>query len=264
MVRIGIVGCGTIGSSLARAIQDGRIPAVLAGLSSRTRSRAETLAAGLHPVPPVLGLRELVQSSDLVAEAATIDAVADIVPACLAEKRDVFVVSVGGLLGREEWFRRAAAQGSRILVPSGAIAGLDGVRAAALGRVDSVTITTRKPPRGLAGAPYVVEHEIDLDGFTEETLIFEGSAREACQGFPSNVNVSAALSLAGIGPERTRVRIFVSPAGRFNQHRIDVRGEFGHLAVEIENVPSATNPRTGILSMYSSIAMLADYARAAR
>jgi aspartate dehydrogenase len=262
MVRIGIVGCGTIGSSLARAIQDGRIPAVLAGLSSRTRSRAEALAASLRPVPPVLSLRELVQSSDLVAEAATIDAVADIVPACLAEKRDVFVVSVGGLLGREEWFRRATAQGSRILVPSGAIAGLDGVRAAALGRVDSVTITTRKPPRGLAGAPYVVEHKIDLDGFTEETLIFEGSAREACQGFPSNVNVSAALSLAGIGPERTRVRIFVSPAGRFNQHRIDVRGEFGRLAVEIENVPSATNPRTGILSMYSSIAMLADYARA--
>jgi aspartate dehydrogenase len=261
MVRIGIVGCGTIGSALACAVQDGQIPAVLAGLSSRTRSRAEALAAGLRPVPPVLDLLELVQAADLVAEAATIEAVAAIVPACLAEKRDVFVISVGGLLGREEWFRQAAEQGTRILVPSGAIAGLDGVRAAALGRVDSVTITTRKPPRGLAGAPYVAQHKIDLDALTEETLIFDGSAREACQGFPSNVNVSAALSLAGIGPERTRVRIFVSPGGRFNQHRIEVRGEFGRLAVEIENVPSATNPRTGILSMYSSIATLADYAR---
>jgi aspartate dehydrogenase len=263
MVRIGIVGCGTIGSALARAIAEKEIPAVLAGLASRTRGRADALAASLSPAPPILELPELVRASDLVAEAATIAAVAEIVPACLAERRDVFVISVGGLLGREDWFRQAAAQGTRILVPSGAIAGLDGVRAAAIGRVDAVTMTTRKPPRGPAGAPYVVERGIDLEAFTQDTLIFEGSAREACRGFPTNINVSAALSLAGVGPDRTRVRIFVSPAGRFNQHRIEVQGEFGRLAVEIENVPSATNPRTGILSIYSSIAMLAEYARTA-
>ena len=147
------------------------------------------------------------------------------------------------------------------LFASGAIAGLDGVRGAVVGRVDSVTLTTRKPPKGLAGAPYVVERGIDLDALTEETVIFEGTAREACKGFPTNVNVSAALSLAGVGPDRTRVRIIAVPGGRFNQHRIEVRGEFGRLAVEIENVPSATNPRTGLLSIYSSIAFLADYAR---
>lgn len=261
MLRIGVVGCGTIGSALARAIDDGRIPARLVGLANRSRARAEVLARSLRTQPPVLGLAELVRASDLVAEAATGKALEEIVPACLREGRDVFVISVGGLLDHAEWFQEAAARGCRLVIPSGAIAGLDAVRAAALGRVDSVTLTTRKPPRALAGSPYVVERGIDVHGFTEETLVFEGTAREACQGFPTNVNVSAALSLAGIGPDRTHVRIFAVPGGAFNQHRIEVRGEFGLLRVEIENVPSATNPRTGLLSIHSSVACLVEYAR---
>jgi aspartate dehydrogenase len=258
---MGIVGCGTIGTGIARAIAAGRIPAVLSGLHNCTPARAEALAGSLSPVPPVLDLRELVHASDLVIESATGASLEQIVPMCLRVGRDVFVISIGGLLNHPEWFEEAQERGCSILVPSGAIAGLDGVRGAAVGRVDSVTLTTRKPPRGLAGAPYVVERNIDLDALTEDTLIFEGSAREACRGFPSNVNVSAALSLAGVGPDKTRVRIIAVPGGTFNQHRIEVKGEFGRLAVEVENVPSATNPRTGLLSIYSSIAMLAEYAR---
>jgi aspartate dehydrogenase len=261
MVRMGIVGCGTIGTGIARAIESGRVPAVLSGLHNRTRARAEALARSLSPVPPVLDLHELIRTSDLAVEAATGASLEQIVPLCLQEGRDVFVISIGGLLNHPEWFQEAQDRGCRILLPSGAIAGLDGVRGAAVGRVDSVTLTTRKPPRGLAGAPYVVERKMDLEALTEETPIFDGSAREACRGFPSNVNVSAALSLAGIGPDRTRVRIIAVPGGAFNQHRIEVKGEFGRLAVEVENVPSATNPRTGLLSIYSSIAMLAEYAR---
>ncbi len=260
-LKIGIVGCGTIGTALAQAIDDGRIPARLAGLVNRTPARAEALARSLRTSPPVLSLLELVQASDCIVEAATGNALEEIVPACLREGRDVFVISVGGLLGHEEWFREAEARGCRILYSSGAIAGLDGVRGAVVGRVDSVTLTTRKPPKGLAGAPYVVERGINLEALTQETLLFEGTAREACKGFPTNVNVSAALSLAGIGPDKTRVRIFAVPGGAFNQHRIDVRGKFGRLSIEIENVPSATNPRTGWLSIFSSIAFLADYAR---
>lgn len=264
MLSIGIVGCGTIGSGLAQALCEGRIPARLAGLTNRTRTRAEGLAERLSPRPAVLELPDLVQASDLVVEAATREALEEIVPACLQAGKDVFVISVGGLLDREAWFEEAARRGCRILIASGAIAGLDGVRGAVEGRVESVTLTTRKPPRGLAGAPYVVERGIDVHAFTEETLLFEGSAREACQGFPTNVNVSAALALAGVGPDRTRVRIFCVPGERFNRHRIEVRGEFGQLAVEIANVPSATNPRTGLLSTYASIAQLTEYARAWR
>lgn len=264
MLRIGIVGCGTIGSGLAQAIAEGRIPARLAGLTNRSRARAEALAAQLSPAPPILDLPALVERSDLVVEAATGEALQQIVPACLAAGKDVYVISVGGLLDGQAWRDEASRRGCRILIASGAIAGLDGVRGAAVGRVDSVTLTTRKPPKGLAGAPFVVAHGIDVHALTEETLLFEGTAREACRGFPTNVNVSAALSLAGIGPDRTRVRIFCVPGGRFNQHRIEVQGEFGRLAVEIENVPSATNPRTGLLSTFASIAELAEYARAWR
>jgi aspartate dehydrogenase len=264
MLKIGIVGCGTIGSALARAMDAGKIPAMLVGLANRTRARAEALARSLGMPAPVLDLSELVRASDLVVEAATGAALEEIVPACLRERKDVFVISVGGLLGHEAWFREADTRGCRILIASGAIAGLDAVRGAAMGRVDSVTLTTRKPPKGLAGAPYLVERGIDADRLTEETVVFEGTAREACKGFPTNVNVSAALSLAGIGPDQTRVRIIAVPGGTFNQHRIEVRGEFGRLVVEIENVPSPTNPRTGLLSIYSSIAFLAEYARTAR
>jgi aspartate dehydrogenase len=116
---------------------------------------------------------------------------------------------------------------------------------------------TRKPPRGLEGAPWIAQHKIDLGSITAETLIFEGSASEACRGFPANVNVVAALSLAGIGPERTRIRIYAVPGLTTNQHRIRVEGEFGRLAIEVENVPSE-NPRTGRLSYLSTIALLRD------
>ena len=261
MLTIGIVGCGTIGSALARAIDEGRIPALLTGLANRTRTRAEALARSLRATPPVLDVQGLVRASNLVVEAATGKVLEEIVPACLQHGRDVYVLSVGGLLDHGEWFREAEARGCRILIATGAIAGLDGVRGAALGRVDSVTLTTRKPPGGLTGAPYLVQRGMNLDGLTEETLVFEGTAREACRGFPMNVNVSAALSIAGVGPDRTHVRIMAVPGGRFNEHRIEVRGEFGRLIVAVENVPSTTNPRTGLLSIYSSIAFLAEYAR---
>ena len=116
---------------------------------------------------------------------------------------------------------------------------------------------TRKPPRGLAGAPWIAQQRIDLDAIRTETLIFEGPATEACRAFPANVNVVAALSLAGIGPERTRIRIFAVPGLARNTHRVRVEGEFGALTIEIENVPSE-NPRTGKLSYLSAIAMLRE------
>mgnify|MGYP001560703848 FL=1 len=151
----------------------------------------------------------------------------------------------------------AATNRCRIFIPSGAIAGLDGVKGACVGAITSVTMETRKPPRGLAGAPWIVQQKIDLDAIRTETLIFEGSATEACRAFPANVNVLAALSLAGIGPEKTRIRLFAAPEQKMNMHRITVEGEFGRLAIEVENVPSE-NPRTGKLSYMSTIALLRD------
>jgi len=116
---------------------------------------------------------------------------------------------------------------------------------------------TRKPPRGLAGAPWIAEQRIDLDAICEETLIFEGPAAAAVRAFPANVNVVAALALAGLGPERTQIRVYAVPGQQVNQHRVHIEGEFGRLRIEIENIPSE-NPRTGRLSYLSAIAMLRE------
>jgi aspartate dehydrogenase len=160
-------------------------------------------------------------------------------------------------------FDLARERHCRLLLPSGAIAGLDAVKGACSGRVDYVRLTSRKPPRALEGAPFLRENGISLAGLSEERLLFSGPAREAVRGFPDNLNVSAALSLAGIGPDATQVSISTVPGLERNCHDIEVEGEFGYLHVHIENIPSE-NPRTGrltALSMVRAIADAVDYVR---
>ena len=250
MLKVGIVGMGVIGTHIARAIDEGIPGVALAGVTVRDPAKA----AGFTALP----LESLIRQSDLVVEAATQAALRDFAAAVLGAGKHLMVLSVGGLVGAlEEWARLAEKHGCRILVPSGAIAGLDGMKGAREGGISAVTMETRKPPRGLAGAPWIEERKIDLDAITKETLIFEGPATEAVKAFPANVNVVAAVSLASVGPEETRIRIFAVPGLPRNQHRVTVEGEFGRLVVEVENVPSE-NPRTGKLSYLSAIAMLRE------
>ena len=256
-MNVGVVGLGVIGRAVCRALDRGIPGLTLAAVTARDRDKAGTFLSALTSPPPFRSLDDLITASDIVVEASTQAHLREIAPKALGAGRDLVVLSGGGLLGRSDWVALAEAKRCRILVPSGAIAGLDGVKGAAIGAVTSVTMETRKPPAGLAGAPWIVEHDIDLTAVREETLIFEGPALEACRAFPANVNVLAALSLAGIGPERTRIRIHAVPGLARNMHRIRVEGEFGRLAIEVENVPSE-NPRTGKLSYLSTIALLRD------
>jgi aspartate dehydrogenase len=250
MINVGIVGMGVIGTQIAKAIANGIPGIALAGVNVRTAATAGAF--------PVLSLDELIRRSDLVVEAATRAALLQFGPAVIKAGKHLMVLSVGALVGvLDEWARLAETRGCRIMIPSGAIAGLDGVKGAREGAISSVTMETRKPPRGLAGAPYIEQHRVDLDAIREETLIFEGPATEAVEAFPANVNVVAALALAGLGPARTRIKLFAVPGQERNQHRITVEGEFGRLRIEIENVPSE-NPRTGKLSYLSAIAMLRE------
>ncbi|HEV8639761.1 MAG TPA: aspartate dehydrogenase [Methylomirabilota bacterium] len=255
--NVGVVGLGAIGRAVCRALDAG-IPGLrLAGALARDRGRADRFLHGLAGRPPFLPLDDLIAASELIVEASTQAHLEEIAPKALGAGRDLVVLSCGGLLGRGDWVALAEANRCRIYVPSAAIAGLDGVKGARVGTVTAVTMETRKPPRGLAGAPWIVQSKIDLDAITAETLIFEGAATEACRAFPANVNVLAALSLAGIGPDKTRIRIYAVPGLQMNVHRVTMEGEFGRLAVEIENVPSE-NPRTGKLSYLSTIALLRD------
>jgi aspartate dehydrogenase len=250
MVKVGIVGMGVIGTQIAKAIDNGIPGVALAGVAVRS-----PVKAGGYPA---LALPDLIERADLVVEAATQAALLEFGPAVLSAGKHLMVLSVGALVGvLDDWAKLAGQRGCRILVPSGAIAGLDGVKGAREGQIASVTMETRKPPRGLAGAPYIEAQRIDLDAIRAETLIFEGPATEAVRAFPANVNVVAALSLAGVGPERTRIRLYAVPGLERNQHRITVEGEFGRLRIEVENVPSE-NPRTGRLSYLSAIAMLRE------
>lgn len=256
-LRVGVAGLGVIGRAVCRAVDGGLPGLVLAGATARSRERAERFLAGLKSPVPFLSLDALIAGSDVVVEASTAAHLQEIAPKALGAGRDLVVLSCGGLLGRADWVALAEAHRCRILIPSGAIAGLDGVKGGSIGAITAITMETRKPPAGLAGAPWIVQQKIDLDAVREETLVFEGPATEACRGFPANVNVLAALSLAGIGPERTRTRIYAVPGLAMNAHRIRVEGEFGRLAIEVENVPSE-NPRTGRLSYLSTIALLRD------
>jgi aspartate dehydrogenase len=254
---IGVVGCGAIGRALLRAAEAGRLSVRIAGVTSRTENSAREFLQTFKSPPPYLTLRELISASELIIEAAGGAIVPSLAEAVFAARKDLMVISVGALLDHPELMEIARRTGCRLYVPSGAIAGLDGIKSACAGEIDRVTMTTRKPPNGLEGAPYLVEHGISLANIREEKEVFSGTAREACKGFPANVNVSAAVSLAGVGPDRTRIRILAVPGLERNCHDIEVEGEFGRLHVRIENVPSE-NPKTGKLTALSIIRAVQD------
>ena len=165
-------------------------------------------------------------------------------------------LSCGQMLNHMDLVDRAKETGARIVVPTGALLGLDAVRGAAEGEIESVTMVTRKPPSGLEGAPHLVENNIDVRDLSEALLVFDGSAREAVRGFPANVNVAVALSLAGIGPDRTTIQVWADPGVTRNTHTIKVEADSVRFEMTIENVPSKDNPRTGALTPLSTIAAL--------
>jgi aspartate dehydrogenase len=264
MLKIGILGAGAIGRTIAAAIDRKEVPVELVALSDEDRKAAEALSSELSNCPPVVSMDALIERSNLVVEAASQAVLLDFVPRALERGRDVLIMSVGGLLGREEWSRRASRNGCRIYVPSGAIAGLDGIKSASIGRIESVSLTSRKPVAALRGSKYVAERNLRLDSLEEHTVIFEGCAEEAARAFPATSNVAASLRLAVDPAVPVRVRIIAVPDGTENVHEIRVEGEFGRLSVKVENVPSMSNPRTSQLAAFSAIATLKNLTRSLR
>ncbi len=254
-LTVAIAGLGAIGLPLARALDAG-IPGLrLLMVAARDRQKATANLAGFRSPPDIVGLAELA-GADIVVEAAPAAVFEDIAVPAIEAGRIFVPSSVGALLPRMHLARRAEETGARIVVPTGALLGLDAVRAAAEGPVESVTIETRKPPSGLAGAPYLRRHGIDPSAITQATMVFEGNAFDAAAGFPANVNVAAALALAGIGPTRTRVQIWADPGVTRNTHTIRLEADTVRLTITIENVPSEDNPRTGKITPHSILACL--------
>ena len=256
MIRtVAVGGLGAIGLPVARALDGGVEGLRLVAVAGRDQARARDRVAGFADPPRVVTLPEL-SAADIVVEAVPAALFKQIAAPAIEAGRVLVPASVGALLPRMELVRRAQQTGSRIVVPTGALLGLDAVRAAAEGPVESVSIETRKPPAGLQGAPYLVQNRIDIDGITEPRCVFAGTAFDAARGFPANVNVAAALALAGIGPARTRVEIWADPTVTRNTHTIRVEADAARFTMTIEGVPSAENPRTGRLTALSVLACL--------
>ncbi len=255
-LRVAIGGFGAIGKVVARRIDEGIEGLSLAAVSALDVARAEGAMAAFARRVPVVPLARLCEHADIVIECAPAHLLREVVEPALGSGRLVMVLSCGALLDNFDLVELARGHGGRILVPTGALLGLDAVAAAAEGGISTVHMVTRKPPGGLIGAPYLKEHRIDIMALSEPRRVFTGNAREAARGFPANVNVAAALALVGIGPGRTTIEIWADPSVNRNIHRIEVEAEAARFSMQIENVPSAENPKTGRLTPLSVVAAL--------
>jgi aspartate dehydrogenase len=256
-LNVAVAGFGAIGKVVAERLDRGIDGLILVAVSARNIARAEAAMAGFARPVPVVPLARLAESeADIVVECAPAAVLREITEPAVAAGRTLITLSCGALLDNFDLVELARRHGGRILVPSGALLGLDAVQAASEGGIARVHMITRKPPNGLDGAPYLVAHAIEVLGIAAPRCVFTGSAREAARGFPANVNVAAALALAGIGPDRTTIEIWADPAVDRNIHRIEVEAEAARLSMQIENVPSLENPKTGRLTPLSVIALL--------
>lgn len=258
MQLVAIAGLGAIGRALAkRLVEKGGMPGLrLAAAAGRDEAKAkaflDSIGAGDVALMP---LDRLAEKADIVVEVLPSVAFDELALPTLRAGKTLIVVSVGALLDRPSLGEIAKKHGGRIVAPTGALIGLDAVRAAAEGEIRSVRMVTRKPPGGLKGAPHLEKNKISVDGLKAPLKVFEGSARDAVKGFPANVNVAAALSLAGIGPDRTTIEIWADPGVDRNRHRIEVDSDSASFSMEIANVPSE-NPKTGKITALSVVALL--------
>ena len=254
-LRVGLAGLGAVGLDVARRLVAGVPGLVLMEVAVRDVEKARRALPQIGTAVSIRKATELANNCDVVVECLPPSLFREVAISAIDKSRIFMPLSVAQLLENGDLVERARQTGARILVPTGALIGLDAVRAAAEGTIHSVKMVTRKPPAGLEGAPYLVEHKISVGNLKEPLKVFNGSARDGARGFPTNVNVAAALSLAGIGPDRTELEIWADPRVTRNTHTITVDADTVRFTMTIENIPSE-NPRTGKNVAPSTVAAL--------
>jgi aspartate dehydrogenase len=260
-MRVALVGCGAIGRVIVKAILAHKVVGIqLVAVAEVFPSDEVQRMATAGDFPLVEDPESVLEFlPDLIIEAAEQEVVRKYASLFLKAKKDLMILSIGALADAhflDQLLDLAQSQGVRIIVPSGAIGGLDAIKSANVGHLTEVTIRNIKPPAALEGAPFIVRKKIDLNSITCRTQIYEGFADEAAREFPKNLNVAVALSLAGIGPEKTRVIVIVDPEETRNIHEIIARGDFGEAVFTVSGLPSADNPKTSYLAGLSAIATL--------
>ena len=268
-MRVGVIGGGTIARLLLEHMRGGDLGTieVVAIVGRSNASRGQALAAQFS-VPFVTDIEGLLACKpDVVVEAASHEAVHAYGARLLSSGVTLIVLSGGALADdalRTMLEKTAAQHGTLLYVPSGGIGGLDALKAACIAGVEEVSIAVTKPAIAWKGIPYVERLGIDLDRLTAPAVLFDGSARAGVPHFPANVNIAAVLSLAGVGLDRTRLKVVADPALVHNTHFIEVRGKTGNISIKLENVPSADNPKTALLACYSALAALKTIQSSAR
>jgi aspartate dehydrogenase len=260
-MKAGLIGCGSIGSYVAKALDDGAVEGMeLAYLCDIDEKKAAALAGKLKKKPTAVPNVEemLAGGADVIIEAASREAVKQNAVKILKHKISFVVMSVGAFADDKllTQVKKTLKNGGRLYLPSGAIAGLDGIKSAAAGGIKKIELTTTKPVKALEDSKYLKEKGISLQGLKKPKTVFEGNAREAAKAFPKTINVSVALSLAGIGLEETGVRIIADPKAKVNAHEIKVEGESGGLTTKTTNTPMPGNPKTSYLAALSAVATL--------
>ncbi len=263
MKKIGLLGCGVIGTQIALAIDSGTIPAQLTQIYDQSKESSNKLVSKLKNKPTIVENSHLLSSGpiDLVVEAASQQAVKDVALSILQNKKDMMIMSVGALLDEsifEVLYEACKEFKKQILLPSGAIAGLDAIKSVK-DELTSLTLVTTKHPKSFKGANFFENSNINLDSIKKQTTIFEGNAFEAVKLFPANINVAALLSLTGLGSKNTKVMIVADPSTDKNTHNILANGKFGKLSITVENLPDSDNPKTSRLAILSAIQTLKQY-----
>jgi aspartate dehydrogenase len=261
MIKVGLVGAGAIGTELA--------------LYCKRYLRHQIKIQGIidhHPEKETLlrkrlGLRryacveDLIPDCSLIIEAASSAAAFPLAKLALSSGKDALLMSTSGLVPHIQEIQLLLKKtGGRLFLPSGAVTGVDALKSACSGKIQSVTLVTRKSPKGLKSAPFIASKGINLNRLRKETLVYQGSAKGAIQGFPQNINIAATLSLAGVGARKTKVKIYASPGLRHHVHELQVTGDFGTFVTKTKNVPTSKNPKTSRLAVYSAASTLKSIA----
>ncbi|MCK5214712.1 MAG: DUF108 domain-containing protein [Candidatus Omnitrophica bacterium] len=260
-VKIGILGCGAIGSRIAIAcfdeIQDFCRLSRIYDIADEKMN--DLLNKVSQPLLKRKSLQDLIKNCDLMVEAVNSTKTRALIKEALLAKKDVLAMSAGKLISAQSLFKIAQKNHCTIIVPSGAIAGIDAIQAASLTRVFSATLTTRKPLSGFSNNDYLRKKRINLSRIKKEQTIFEGSVKDAVKHFPRNINVAATLALSLHNKAPLKVRILTSPHFKNNSHEIEILGDFGKLKCRTYNDVCPDNPKTSFLAILSGIQALKNH-----
>ncbi len=262
MLKIGFIGCGAIGSRLARSVQhDLKKHCIITGLYDLAPEKPKSLIASLKLKPRLIkrSLQDLITSCDFVIEAIASNETTAIIEQVIRAKKGIMVMSVGKVLNIPKILSIAEKNHTAVLIPSGAIGGLDIIKSVGAKNITKITLTTSKPPSSLSQSDYLTKKGVILSALKKETVIFDGTVQESIKLFPRNINVAATLALGSQVKNKIRIRIVTSPAFRLNSHAIEVYGTFGRLTLRTDNVACPDNPKTSYLAVLSAIQTLKQF-----